>query len=54
MIMKGGNGSARRETRPIDTLYITYLTWNDPKSNPRLRHERPATNRLSTETDDVF
>jgi len=54
MVVKGGNRSARRETRPIDALYITNLTWNDTESNPRLRHERPATNRLSTETDDIF
>jgi hypothetical protein len=35
------------KTCPSATLSTTNLTWTDPGSNPGLRVERPATNRLS-------
>jgi hypothetical protein len=39
---------------PSATLSTTNPTWIDPGSNPGLRGERPATNRLSHGTaDDV-
>jgi hypothetical protein len=41
------NRSAREKTRPIATLSTTSPTLTDPGSNPGLRGERPATNRLS-------
>jgi hypothetical protein len=43
----GENRSTRGKTCPIATLSITNPTWTDPGSNPGLRGERPATNRLS-------
>jgi hypothetical protein len=47
MKFTGGNRSTRRETCLSATLVTTNLTWTDPGSNPGLRGERPATNRLS-------
>jgi hypothetical protein len=35
------------KTRPSATLSSTNPTWTDPGSNPDLRGDRPATNRLS-------
>jgi hypothetical protein len=35
------------KTCPSATLSTTNPTWTDPESNPGLRGERPATNRLS-------
>jgi hypothetical protein len=42
-----GKPTTRRKTCPSATLSTTNLTWTDPESNPGLRGERPATNRLS-------
>jgi hypothetical protein len=42
-----GKPTSRRKTCPSATLSTTNLTWTDPGSNPGLRGERPATNRLS-------
>jgi hypothetical protein len=45
------------ENLPSATLYTTNPTWIDPGSNPGLRGERPATNRLSHGTalnDDLM
>jgi hypothetical protein len=42
-----GKPTTRGETCPSATLSTTNLTWTDPGSNPGLRGERPATNRLS-------
>jgi hypothetical protein len=39
--------TTRRKTCPNATLSTTNPTWTDPGSNPGLRSERPATNRLS-------
>jgi hypothetical protein len=36
-----------RKTSPSATLSTTNPTWTDPGSNPGLRNEKPATNRLS-------
>jgi hypothetical protein len=44
------NRSTRRKTYPSDTLSTTNPTWTNPGSNPGLRGERPATNRLSHDT----
>jgi hypothetical protein len=41
------NRSTRRKTCPSATLSTTNPTWTDPGSNPDLRSDRPATNRLS-------
>jgi hypothetical protein len=41
------NRSTRGKTCPSATLSTTNPTWTDPGSNPGLRGERPATNRLS-------
>jgi hypothetical protein len=38
------------KTCPSATLSTTKPTWTDPGSNPGLRGERPATNRLSHDT----
>jgi hypothetical protein len=43
----GENRSTRGKVCPSATLPTTNLTWTDPGSNPGLRGERPATNRLS-------
>jgi hypothetical protein len=47
MKLTGENQSTRRKTCPSATLSTTNPTWTDPGSNPGLRGERPATNRLS-------
>ena len=47
MKLKGENRSIRGKTRCSATLSTTNPTWTDPGSNPGLRGERPATNRLS-------
>jgi hypothetical protein len=44
------NRSTRRKTCPSATLSNTNPTWTDPGSNPGLRGEKPATNRLSDGT----
>ena len=47
MKLTGENRSSRGKTCPSATLSTTNPTWTDPGSNPGLRGERPATNRLS-------
>jgi hypothetical protein len=47
MKLTGENGSTRGKTYPCATFSTTNPTWTDPGSNPGLRGERPATNRLS-------
>jgi hypothetical protein len=47
MKMTGENRSIRGKTCPSATLSTTNPTWTDPGSNPGLRDEIPATNRLS-------
>jgi len=42
--------STLRKTCPSATLSTINLTWTDLGSNPGLRGERPATNRLSLTT----
>jgi hypothetical protein len=41
------NRSTREKTCPITTSSTTKPTWTKPGSNPGLRRERSATNRLS-------
>jgi hypothetical protein len=43
----GENRNSRGKTCPSATLSITNPTWIDTGSNPGLRGEKPATNRLS-------
>ena len=50
MKLTGENLSTRRKTCPSATLSTRNPTWTDPGSNPGLRGERPATNRLSHST----
>jgi hypothetical protein len=50
MRLTGENRSTRRKPCPSDTFSTTNPTWADPGSNPGLRGERPATNRLSLGT----
>jgi hypothetical protein len=50
MKLTGENRSTRRKTCPSATLSTTNPTWTDPGSNPGLRGERLATNRLSNGT----
>jgi hypothetical protein len=50
MKLTGKNRSTRVKTCPSATLSTTNPTWSDPGSNPGLRGERPATNRLSRDT----
>ena len=47
MKLTGENRSTRRNPRPSATSSTTNPIWTDPGSNPGLRVERPATNRLS-------
>jgi hypothetical protein len=47
MILTGKIRSTRGKTCPSATLSTTNPTWTDPESNPCLRGERPATNRLN-------
>jgi hypothetical protein len=42
-----GKPTPRRKTCPSATLSTTSPTWTDPRSNPGLRSERQAINRLS-------
>jgi hypothetical protein len=44
------NRRTRGKTGHSATLSTTNPTWIDPGSNPDLRGERPATNRLSRDT----
>ena len=44
------NRSTRGKTCPTATLSTINLTWTDQGSNPGIRGERPATNRLSLGT----
>jgi hypothetical protein len=50
MKLSGENRSTRGKTCPSATLSTTNPTWTDPGSNPGLRGERPATNRLNRGT----
>jgi hypothetical protein len=50
MILRGKNRRTRTKTCPSATLSTTYPTWTDPGTKPCLRRERPATNRLSSDT----
>jgi hypothetical protein len=47
MKLTGENRSTREKTCPSDILSTTNPTWTDSGSNPGLRDERPAANRLS-------
>jgi hypothetical protein len=47
MKMTGQNRSTGGKTCHSVTLSTTNPTWTDPGSNPGIRGERPATNRLS-------
>jgi hypothetical protein len=53
MKLTGENRRTREKTCPSATLSTTNHTWTDPGSNPGLRGERPATNRLSHGTADL-
>jgi hypothetical protein len=46
--------TTRRKTCPSATLSTTNPTWTDLGSNPSLRSERPATNRLSLGTANCW
>jgi hypothetical protein len=50
MKLAGENRSTRRKTCPSATLSTTHPTWTAQGSNPGVRGERPATNRLSQGT----
>jgi hypothetical protein len=47
MVLTGENRSTRRKTYPSAPLSTKNPKWTDPGSNPGLRGESPATNRLS-------
>jgi hypothetical protein len=47
MKFTGENQSTRGKPCPTANLSTTNSTWTGPGSNPGLRGERPATNRLS-------
>jgi hypothetical protein len=47
MKLTGENRSTRGKICPSAPLSTTDPTWTDPGSNPGLRGERPATNRLN-------
>jgi hypothetical protein len=47
MKLTGENRSTQGKTFPSAILSTTNPTWTDPGSNPGLRGDRPATNRLS-------
>jgi hypothetical protein len=47
MKLSGENRSTRGKTCPSATSSTKNPTWTDPGSNPSLRGEKPATNRLS-------
>jgi hypothetical protein len=48
------NRSTWGKTYPSTTFSPTNPTWTDPGSNPGLRGETPATNRLSHDTLTKF
>jgi hypothetical protein len=50
MKLAGENRSTRGKSLSSVTFSTTNPTWTDPVSNPGLRGERPATNRLSHDT----
>jgi hypothetical protein len=50
MELTGENRSPGGKTCPSATLSTSNPTWTDPGSNPGLRGEKPATNRLSRGT----
>jgi hypothetical protein len=54
MKLTGENRSTGGTTCHSATLSTTNPTWTDPGSNPGLRGERPATNRLSHGTAYSF
>jgi hypothetical protein len=47
MILTVGKRRTLRKASSSATLSITNTTWTDPATNPGLRIEKPATNRLS-------
>ena len=47
MILTGESHISRRETFPSATLQTRNRKWTDLESNPSLRGEMPATNRMS-------
>jgi hypothetical protein len=47
MKLTGENRSTRRKTCHSANLSTANPAWTDPESNPALRGERPATNRLN-------
>ena len=51
MKLTGENRRTWGKTCPSATFSTTNPTWTEPGSNPGLRGERPATNRLSHGTD---
>jgi hypothetical protein len=53
MKLAGETWSTRGKTCPSATLSTTNPTMTDPGSNPRLRGDRPATNRLSHGTEHL-
>jgi hypothetical protein len=54
MKLTGENRSTGGKPCPSATLSTTNPTWTDPCSNPGLRGERPATNRLSRARPTYF
>jgi hypothetical protein len=50
MQLTGENQNTRGKPYLSATLYTTNPTWTDLGSNPGLRGEKPATNRLSNDT----
>jgi hypothetical protein len=50
MKLTGENRSTRGKTCPSATSSTTNPTWTNLGSNPNLRGERPATNRLTHDT----
>jgi hypothetical protein len=50
MKLTGETRSTRGETCPSANSSTTNPTWTDLRSNPGLRGDRPATNRLSHDT----
>jgi hypothetical protein len=54
MKMTEENRCTLRKTWPSATLSNKNFTWTDPGSNPGLRGERQASNRLSHGTANTF
>jgi hypothetical protein len=54
MKLTGENRQLGEKPVPSATLSTTNLTWTDPGSDPGLRGERPATNRLSHGTTILY